>query len=166
MNISPEFVNLAKFDDKKFESLLTKYLPLIESVKWKYRINGYDDSDLTQIARISVWKAVKSFDGDEAGLLSGLVRQIVKRDITELIRYTNCQKRKSEEVEFDEKDFPVSDDLDFLVGMIRVFRGVHAEIFRLIQSGYNQTEIADILGHSRTTVQRHFRKMKTIVLTA
>lgn len=52
-------------------------------------------------------------------------------------------------------------DLETEVELESLFEGEYGEILRLKRNGYNQTEIADILGYSQSYVSRILKGVKT-----
>jgi DNA-directed RNA polymerase specialized sigma24 family protein len=161
-------------DNRRFNKILDKYSILIDSVKRKYDADGYDEDDLAQIVRISIWKAVIAFDEGKLedhskvpNQLTKLVKKIVYHDIGSVFERQGEPMRDGVEVEFDEQKFPVEIDDDnrlFLKEISHMFGGIKAKIINFIILGYTQKEIAVKLGYSRTTVHEHLSAIKKFAI--
>lgn len=81
-----ELVLLAKAgDDRAFEALLLRYDNLITNISRKFFIQGNDNNDLLQIARIGIWEAVQNFQSNR-GLFRPFMGMVVKRRLQSAVR--------------------------------------------------------------------------------
>lgn len=81
-----ELVFLAKAgDERAFEALLLRYDNLISNITRKFFIQGTDNNDTLQIARIGLWEAVQNFDKSK-GLFRPFMGMVVKRRLQSAVR--------------------------------------------------------------------------------
>lgn len=84
--LDEELVLLAKAgDERAFEALLLRYDSLINNISKKFYIQGTDNNDIVQIARIAIWEAVQNFDSSK-GLFRPFMGMVVKRRLQSAVR--------------------------------------------------------------------------------
>ena len=83
-----ELVLLAKAgDDRAFEALLLRYDMLITNITRKFFIQGDEQGDVLQMARIALWEAVQHFD-TKRGLFRPFMGMVVKRRLQSAVRHS------------------------------------------------------------------------------
>ena len=81
-----ELVLLAKAgNERAYEALLLRYNNLITNITRKFFIQGNDNNDVMQIARIGLWEAVQTFKGNR-GLFRPFMGMVVKRRLQSAVR--------------------------------------------------------------------------------
>lgn len=80
-------------DKEAFGKLFIKYYPIVRKIKRLYFVNGLDDDDFDQEARLVMYKSVIRFSTDKAVSFGTFYRMNLKNRIFDLIRANNAQKR-------------------------------------------------------------------------
>lgn len=86
-----ELVLLAKAgEERAYEALLLRYENLIRSISRKFFIQGTDDGDVLQIARIAAWEAVLNFNS-RRGRFRPFLGMVIRRRLQSAVRKSfNC----------------------------------------------------------------------------
>ena len=81
-----ELVLLAKAgDERAYEALLLRYDMLIRSITRKFFVQGTEDSDMLQIARIAAWEAVQNFNCGK-GRFRPFMGMVIRRRLQSAVR--------------------------------------------------------------------------------
>ncbi|WP_283678028.1 sigma-70 family RNA polymerase sigma factor [Lentilactobacillus sp. Marseille-Q4993] len=80
-------------DDEAFAQLFKQYYPVVNKLRTEYYVNGMDNDDWDQEARIIMYRAARKFDPNYRSNFGSFYSRLLKHRIFDLIRRHNAQKR-------------------------------------------------------------------------
>lgn len=153
------------------EKLTTKQTKLIEDninfIYWYCHKNNLDTDDWFGILSLEICQKINKFD-ESKGTFTTFASMIFDNCVRQEYRRQMAQKRPREVKEFDftellktKEGVKVLDDVESQI-YVDQFLTKYAddEIIQLRLEGYNQSEIADIMGISQVKVSRHLAVLK------
>lgn len=95
--------------EKAIEEILDNLKPLINNTSVSFYISGYDEEDIKQLAKLSIIKAIKTFDQNKGYNFASYAKVCIRHEISrEIEKATKIYYREKESKEialaFDMKD--------------------------------------------------------------
>ncbi len=149
-----------------FESNM-KLVYYVYNLKFK-KFNWLKD-DLIQVGNIGLLNACKTFNEDTGNKFSTYAIVCITNEMRMLLKKEN--KKNKHEVNFEHSEFinfcerEESDNTELIDLFIDIEHcSSDSEMFKLWAKGYNQIEIAKILGRSQSRVCRKLKKIKKEIM--
>ena len=166
----------------EFEEVLTeaKKERIISNTVSRYKIRGFDTSDLKQIATWGLWEAAETYKRDSKKSAKNFIYMVVKRKLLNVQERLNRIKRRAfqeaaylDEPLFDNSDFCLMDMIDaggeptkelILKELSKESKKrlskLEYKVFKLRLKGYSYKEVANKLGRNFKSVDNALCRIK------
>jgi RNA polymerase sporulation-specific sigma factor len=173
-----ELIEKAQSGDKKaMNDIIIKYDMLVKRVSRSLFLYGAEKTDLWQIARLSLYEAVKNYDKSKSSFISFAI-MTMRRDVLDAVKTYNRDKQKPLNYYKDISN-PVTDNLimidtfeedaihtiynDKIHNILKNLEKDKAEIFYMFMDGYSYNDIAEKLNVSSKKVDNQLQNIKNYI---
>ena len=138
---------------------IMEHSKLVYSVANKYFKTDRDKEDLIQEGFIGLLKASKSWNEQNAAFSTFAMKCI----LNEMLMFCRKRKKQNCEIKLSDIEYPEVEDTRCKIDVLDRDFGEYTGIVEMLEKGYKQSEIAEMMGVSRQLINVRIKKVREMV---